>query len=104
MLADFCGEREHVLERSSMFERPLAGALNHRPIGQRIAEGNSQLNHTRARVDSCEDHLTRRGEVGVATSYVGDKRWFIFEVKGHEKFVDCNLLLWIRKLQIIHRA
>jgi hypothetical protein len=54
-----------VLNRCSVFERPLPGALDD--------------------VDGRQDDLTRSGEIGIAAGYVGDERWFIFEMKGHEE-------------------
>src|SRR5882762_10270597 len=83
MFANFGGEREHVLERHSLLKRPLAGALDDRAIGERIAEGDTQFNHTRTRVDGGGDDFASRREVGVAAGYVGDERWLIFKMKGH---------------------
>jgi len=49
-----------------VFKSPLAGALDDRAIGERIAERNAQLNHTRVRIDGCQNDLTRGGEIRVA--------------------------------------
>src|ERR1700677_4119701 len=84
MLADFRRKRQYILERSSVFERPLAGALNHRTIGERIAEGHAQLNYARARVDGRQNNLARRGKVGMAAGWVREEGRFVFEVKGHD--------------------
>src|SRR5450755_848850 len=67
-----------------MFKRPLTGTLDDRPIGEWIAEGNSQLNHARTRVDGSEDDLACSGKIGIAAGYVGDERGLVFKVKGHE--------------------
>ena len=72
MLANFGREREHVLQRRAVFERPLAGALNYGAIGERIAERDSEFDDACARVDGCEDDLFCGGEIGIAASYVGD--------------------------------
>lgn len=90
MFADFGGERKHVLQRCSVLERPPAGALDHRAIGKRIAERNAKFNHARTRVNGRQNDLARGCETGVATGYVGDERWLIFKVKGHEGIVDCR--------------
>ena len=73
-----------------MLERPLAGALDDRPIGQRIAERDAEFDHARTRLDCCQDDLASGGKIGVATRYVGDERGFIFEMKGHLGIVDCR--------------
>ncbi len=73
-----------------MFKRPLACALNDRAIGERIAEGNTQLNNARTRINGCQDDFTCGGEVGIAAGYVGDERWFIFEMKGHEGSIEIS--------------
>ncbi len=54
-------------------DRALAGPLNHRPVGQRIAERHAQLDHVRAVVDRGKRHVARRREVGVARGEVDDK-------------------------------
>src|ERR1017187_2804544 len=90
MLANFGGKREHVLKRRSVFKRPLAGALDNRPIGERIAEGNAELNHTRTRVDGRQDDLARGGKVGVAAGHVGDEGRLIFQMKGHEGSIEIS--------------
>jgi hypothetical protein len=74
-----------------MFKRPLAGALDDRPIGERIAEGDAQFNHARTGIDSRKDDLTRGGEIGVAAGYVSDERWPFFEMKGHRNLVIGDL-------------
>ncbi len=56
------------------------------PSASSIAERNAQLNHTRVRIDGCQNDLTLGGEIRVAAGYVGDERWFIFEVKRHGGF------------------
>jgi len=61
-----------------VLEGPLAGALDDRAIGERIAEGDAELNHARTRVDGRQNDLTRSGEVGVAAGYVGDEREGLF--------------------------
>src|ERR1039458_2390298 len=90
MLANFRGESEYVLQRRAVFERPLTGALNHRAIGERIAEWDSEFDYTRTCVDGGEDDLASSREVGIAAGYIGDERWLVFEVKGHESIVDCG--------------
>jgi hypothetical protein len=84
MLANFGGKREHVLKRRSVFKRPLAGALDNRPIGERIAEGDPQLNHTRTRVNGCQDNLACSDKVRVAAGDVGDEGGFVLEVERHK--------------------
>src|SRR6202521_1171297 len=90
MLTNFGGECEHILQRHSLFKRPLAGALDDRAVGERIAEGDTQFNYTRTRIDGCEDDIARGGEVGVATGHVGDKGGFVVEVEGHEGSIEIS--------------
>ena len=73
-----------------MLKRPLAGALDDRPIGERIAEGDAEFNHARTRIDGRPNYLTCRGEVGVSTGHVCDQRWLVFEVERHKGIVDCR--------------
>jgi len=72
MLANFGRQCEDVLQRDSILKCPLAGALDDRAIGKRIAEWDSEFDHACTRVDSREDDFARGGEVGVAAGYVGD--------------------------------
>src|SRR5260370_40300915 len=103
MFPNFGGEREHVLQRRATFERPLAGALDNRTIGERIAEGDTQLNHTRPRIDSSQYDLARGSKVGVAAGYVGDERWLVFEMKGHTKINRKNYLINSRLYSLARR-
>jgi hypothetical protein len=41
-------------------------------MGDRIAEGDSELNHARTGVNGGEDDFARGDKVGVAAGYVGD--------------------------------
>jgi hypothetical protein len=71
-----------------MLERSLAGTLNDRTIGERIAKRDSELDHACTCVDGCENHLARGGKIGIAASYVGDQRRLVFEVERHASIVD----------------
>ena len=84
MLTDFSGEFKNMLKRSSVLEGALAGALDDRPIGERIAERDSEFDDARSGFDGGENDFARGGEVGIAAGYVCDERGFAFEVEGHE--------------------
>ena len=71
-----------------MFKGPLAGALNNGTIGERIAEGNSEFDDARARLDRGEDDFSRGGEIGIAAGDVSDEGGFVFEVERHGSIVD----------------
>jgi len=74
-----------------VLEGALAGALNDRSVGEGVAEGDAEFDDAGTRVDGGEDDVARGGEVRVAAGDVGDKRWLIFEVEGHEgSIVDCR--------------
>lgn len=94
MLANFRGESEYVLERCSVFKSSLAGALDDRAIGERIAERDSEFDHARACVDGCEDDFARGGKVGIAAGYVGDELGLGLEMKRHEGIVDGGEFPW----------
>jgi hypothetical protein len=68
-----------------VFERSLAGTLNDRTIGKRIAEGDTELNHARTRVNSRQDDLTCGRKIRVTAGHVCDEGGSVFEVKGHER-------------------
>ena len=59
-----------TLQRRSMLERALAGALNHGTVGERVAEGDAELDDARTGLDRREDDVARGREVGIAASYV----------------------------------
>src|SRR5215467_4035906 len=84
MFADLSCQLEHVSKRSSTLHGPLAGALDHWSVGNRIAERNAKFNDAGPGVDRLKDDLFCSRDVGVATGDVGDERGFGFEVEGHE--------------------
>jgi len=57
--ANFAGQLDNILEPRSTGDRTLHGALNHRPVGQRIAERHAQLDH----IGPCVDRLQRIARV-----------------------------------------
>ena len=105
MFADFGGECEHVLERCSVLEGALAGALDDWSIGERVAEGNSEFDHACTCVDGCENHIACGDEVGIAAGYVDDQRRLAFEVERHKSIVDCGGLFGVeRKLTTVKES
>ena len=56
-----------------MLQRALAGPLDHRPVGHRIAERNAQFDHVRAGVDRGQHDVARGREIGIAAGDVGDE-------------------------------
>ncbi len=77
--ANVPGQREHLLQRGPVAQSPFAGALDYRPIGHRIAEGNTEFDDVRARINGRQRDVTRSSEVGVAAGEIGDKRRSILE-------------------------
>ena len=59
-----------------MPQRALAGALDHRAIGDRIAERHAQFDDIGAGVNRRERDLARGVEVGIAAGDVGDEAGF----------------------------
>ena len=57
---------KHIGEADAARNGPPAGALDHRAIGQRIAEWTPQLEDIRAVVDGGQGNRQRRGKVGIA--------------------------------------
>ena len=66
-----------------MREGALAGALDDGTVGERIAEGNAQLEDVRARVDGGHRDVVRRREVGIADGEVGDEAGLAGEMDRH---------------------
>src|SRR5271166_2609517 len=73
---------EHIAERRAMPQGALACALDHRPIGQRIAEGHAQLDHVGPRIDGGQSNLPCRCQVGIASSEVGHQPGSRFRFGG----------------------
>src|SRR5208283_4853414 len=59
LLADLAGDVEYSGEIGAVLQRAFAGALDDRPIGHRIAEGNAQLDHVSTSGDSGERDVAR---------------------------------------------
>ena len=62
---------------------PLHRPLNHRPVGQRIAEGHTQLDHIRARVDGRNGNPTRGVEGRVSRCQINHQPRFVIESYRH---------------------
>src|SRR5271166_1625928 len=73
---------EHIAERRAVLQRSLAGALDDRPVGQRIAEGHAQLDHIRTGVNGGQSNLSCRCQVGIASSEVGHQPGSRFRFGG----------------------
>ncbi len=78
-LADFPGQLQHLLQGSPVAQSPFAGALDYRPVGHRIAEGNPEFDDVRARINGCQRDVTRGREIGIAAGEIGDERRSILE-------------------------
>ncbi len=62
--ANLAGQLQHVLQPRAARHSPFPGTLDHRPIGQRIAEGHPQFDHVRARIDGRKRNGARGIEAG----------------------------------------
>src|SRR5579871_3767676 len=69
-----------------MLQSSLASALDHRAIGDRIAEWDAQFDHIRASRNRRENDLACSRQVGIATGNVDDQRRLVVESQRHEKF------------------
>ena len=81
--ANLPGQLEHVPEPRSTGQRTLHGALNHRAIGQRVAEGYTQLDHIRARVDGRNRNGARGFKAWVARRQINHQSGFVIESYRH---------------------
>ena len=59
LLCDF----ENASQICAVLQRPLAGPLNHRPVGHGIAERHAQLDDISARANRRQRDLARRLEI-----------------------------------------
>ena len=82
--ANLLGQREHLLEGGALAQRPFAGALNHRAVGQRIAERHAEFDDGCSRVDRGQHDVARGGEIRIAAGEVGDQGGFSLKRKRHE--------------------
>ena len=67
-------ELEHARKRGARRQRARAGALDHRAVGERIREGNAQLDEVGAGVGVRPCDAQRRPGVGEAAHHVGHQR------------------------------
>jgi hypothetical protein len=72
LLPDLPGDIEHASQIRAMVQRPLAGPLNHRPIGYGIAERHAQFDNIGARANGSQRDIARCVEVRIAARDVGD--------------------------------
>ena len=66
-----------------MLEGALAGSLDNRPIGNGIAERDTELDDAGSGIDGGEDNFFGCSEIGVAAGDVGDEGGLAVEVKRH---------------------
>ena len=71
--ADAANDLERAAKRHAAGERPLAGALNHRTIGQRIRKRHADFEHIRAGAGDGDEQRGRTIGVRIARSQVGDE-------------------------------
>ena len=77
-------EREDVRECGAVGDRTMAGSLDDRSIGKRIAEGDAKLKHVGTRVNRRERDSARGGEIGIADGKVDNEAGAPREVNRHE--------------------
>ena len=70
--ADAGAEREHIVQRDTARDGTLAGAMDHRAVGKRVAKGDAKLDDLRAVVDGGERDVVRRFERWVACGEIDD--------------------------------
>ena len=64
----------------------LAGALDHRSVRHRIAEGNAEFDHIRASFNGGKRDVPRSRKIGIAAREIGDQGWLMFKRKWHGIF------------------
>ena len=94
LLTNFRSEGEYLLQGDPVFERTLTGPLYDRPIRKRVAEWDTELNHSRSSLNRRQNHVSRRCQIWVATSHVGNERGLVLKVKGHEGSVKISHQRW----------
>ena len=72
-LAQLREDREDVGDGGPLVERPLAGALDGRPVGHRIAEGDPQFDHVGPHIRQPRQQLAGVREGGIARGHVRDE-------------------------------
>ena len=81
--ADFVCHAQHSTQIGAIAESALAGALNHRAVGHRIAEGHAEFDDIGASVNGGQRNVTRDVETGVAAGDVDDESGVVRELDGH---------------------
>ena len=71
--ADILRQLQHLLKCSSVTQGAFAGALDHRPVGHRIAERDAEFDDIRARFNGRESYVSRGRKIGIAAGEVGDE-------------------------------
>ncbi len=79
LAADLLRHVEHAREVCPMLKRALAGSLDHRTVGNGIAEGDAQLDDVGASANRPQRHVTRGVEIGIAAGDVGNQAGTILE-------------------------
>ena len=81
--AQFFCQGENIFEPSTASHGTLAGTLDHRPICQWIAEGNTKFHHVRTVVNRRQRNCMRRRQVWIAGRQVSNKAGFICKADRH---------------------
>ncbi len=79
MDANFRRELQYLGESRSILKCSFGGSLDHRTVGDWLAEGNAKFYDIGAGSDSGEDDFTGGGEIGIAAGDVGDEGWTVYE-------------------------
>ena len=86
--ADASNDLERAAERHAAGERPLARALNHRTIGQRIRKRHADLEHVRAGAGDGDEQCGGAIGVRVARSQVGDETAAAVTANSRERLFE----------------
>ena len=93
-LANLPGNVEYPRQVSSVFQRTLAGALDYRAVGDRIAERHAQLDHIRTGANGRKCDVARSVEIRIAAGDVGDEAGTICESYRQDLFSRANIALY----------
>ena len=81
--AELARECEDIGERGAVSDGAMAGALDDRTVGERIAEGDAEFEDVHTGIDRGECDGERGGNVGIADGEVDDEAGFLREANRH---------------------
>ena len=80
-------QRQHLPQRSPVFQGTLTGSLNHRTVRHWIAEWHPEFNHICPASIAAKHNFARGGEVRIAAGYVDYQRRLFIKSQGHRKLL-----------------